>query len=50
MDANRFIISKETVKEFKLKEKDIPQNMREELDASFKYKDHIDQNIRLAQK
>ena len=30
-DKNRFIISKETKKEFKLKDEDIPANMREEI-------------------
>lgn len=49
-DANRFIISKETQKEFKMKDHEIPINMRMELEPGFVYKDHIDQNIKLAQK
>lgn len=44
---SRFVLSKETIKEFKLKLKDIPEAMRE--DGPSNYRDHINQNISLTQ-
>ena len=40
----RFIMSKETIKEFGLKQSDIPQNMRKE---TSKFRDHVQQNINI---
>jgi hypothetical protein len=34
-DNNRFVISKETIKEFNMNERDIPAEMREVLDVNF---------------
>jgi hypothetical protein len=43
-DRNRFIIGKETKREFKLKEADIPVNMREEI-SSEHFTDLVTRNI-----
>ena len=49
-DKNRFVFSKETQKEFKIRTKDIPKNNRQDLDDSAHYTDHIIQNIRMSEK
>ena len=47
--AARFIFSKETKKEFGLKEVDIPVQMREELDKNA-FNDHVEQNIKVTER
>ena len=49
-DKNRFVFSKETQKEFKIKPRDIPKNNRLVLDETAHYTDHILQNIRMTEK
>ena len=46
-DKNRFIMSKETQDEFNIKPNEVPLAMREVLDPSIRYTDHVNQNIRV---
>ena len=45
-DKNRYFVSKATLKEFNLKESEIPVHMREDSDERRNLTDHVDENIR----
>ena len=47
---SRYVISKETQKEFGIKPNEIPITMREKLPSSFQYTNHVDQNMRVVKK
>lgn len=49
-DKNRFILSKATKDEFGLKDSDVPMSMRQKLDDSYHYTNHVDQNIRVVKR
>ena len=46
-DKSRFVLSKETLKEFNLKPNEVPIVMREELPSTFRYTNHVNQNRRV---